>query len=449
MKCTNIQPKIGFVAIARPTFDVRFATSLTTRLRDHLAQVGFSCCGPNDLIMDDKTIRAATKYFSECPVDMLLVLQATFADSTMVCQLAQAIRVPLMLWALPEESTGGRLRLNSFCGINLAGHSLRKLGLRYNYIYAEPADKNAIARLKAFATAANIINRLKSARIGRVGENPEGFETCEVNTTMLGVRLGLRVIQIKLNDVFDAAREIDPQRIWAIEKRVRSQLSGLDSVDANALRGTLSTFVALDDLASNQQLGGIAIRCWPEFFTELGCAACGAMSMLSDMYIPCSCETDVNGTITQLILQWISGEPAFSSDIVSLDTADDSAVLWHCGLAPLSMADPDHTPQATQHSNLQKPLLMHFPLKPGRVTLARLSEGGNELRLAVGGGEMLKREAAFSGTSGTIRFDSGAQAVMDSILGEGIEHHISLTYGDHQDTLLALADMLDIPVLRI
>ena len=39
--------------------------------------------------------------------------------------------------------------------------------------------------------------------------------------------------------------------------------------------------------------------------------------------------------------------------------------------------------------------------------------------------------------------------VLDIILSEGLEHHMSLTYGDHTPALLALAKMLKIPVLRL
>ena len=38
---------------------------------------------------------------------------------------------------------------------------------------------------------------------------------------------------------------------------------------------------------------------------------------------------------------------------------------------------------------------------------------------------------------------------MDTIMGEGLEHHISLTYGDHQDALESLARLLDLSVLRL
>jgi len=38
---------------------------------------------------------------------------------------------------------------------------------------------------------------------------------------------------------------------------------------------------------------------------------------------------------------------------------------------------------------------------------------------------------------------------LDTIMAEGLDHHISLTYGDHLQALLALARMLDMPVLRL
>jgi L-fucose isomerase-like protein len=69
--------------------------------------------------------------------------------------------------------------------------------------------------------------------------------------------------------------------------------------------------------------------------------------------------------------------------------------------------------------------------------------------LVIGTGEMLKAPPAFSGTSGTLRFDNGAQAAMETILREGLEHHLSLAYGDHVAALLAFARMLNLPVLRL
>lgn len=441
--------RIGFAPIARPTFDLDLARELTAQVCAALSAEGYTLVGSQDLIMDGEAVAARIAELAAADVDMILLLQSTFADSTMALQLARALEAPLLLWALPEAQIGGRLRINSFCGINLAAHGLRRAGIRYNYIYAPPADAAAHDKLHKFAIASRVKSRLAGARIGRLGANPDGFDTCLVNHAALKSQLGVEVAQFELAPFFQRARQADRAQVAALAEGLSSTLAGYSDMELEATNGTLGAYVALDELVHEENLSGMAVRCWPEFFTDLGCSACGAMSLLSDALTPCSCEADVNGTITQLILGWISGEPAFGSDLVAFDTAADEATLWHCGLAPLSMCDPDAQPEATSHSNREKPLLLQFPLRPGRVTLARLSEASGEFRLVIGGGEMLQAPPAFTGTSGRIRFDSGAAATMDTIMREGLEHHLSLTYGDHQAVLESLAQMLGLSVLRL
>ncbi len=444
---TNQEMRIGFVPIARPTFDLGLARDLTAQVAEALAD--YSLLGSSELVMDGAAVQSRIAELADSRLDMLLLLQASFADSTMALELARALDVPLLLWALPEAQVGGRLRINSFCGVNLAAHGLRRAGIVYETIVAAPEDPAAHAKLHNFARAAMVKRRLQGARIGRLGENPDGFATCLVNRAGLRSQLGVEVPQYALTSFFQRAREADPRRIDALADDLRERLADFDAHDADETRGTLGAFLAMDELSKNERLDGVAVRCWPEFFTDLGCSACGAMSLLSDALTPTSCEADVNGTITQLILQWLSGAPAFGSDIVAFDLDADTATVWHCGLAPLALADPAVTPSATLHSNRAKPLLMQFPLKPGRLTIARLSEASGDFRLVVGTGEMQKAPMAFSGTSGQIRFDSGAAVVMDKLLGEGLEHHVSLTYGEHAQALEMLARMLGMPVLRL
>ena len=173
------------------------------------------------------------------------------------------------------------------------------------------------------------------------------------------------------------------------------------------------------------------------------------MSLLTDEQVPCGCEADVAGTVTQLMLQWLSGESAFSTDLVTVNQRDNTAVVWHCGSAPLSMADPAVGPRGQVHPNRQIPLVMEFPLKPGRVTVARLSQAGGTYQLVIGSGEMIQAPLSFQGTSGVLQFDSPVADVLDRIMSQGLEHHFCLAYGDHAKALTALADMLDLPVVSL
>jgi L-fucose isomerase-like protein len=441
--------RLGLVPLARTTFDIPLANQVAAQVGLELRGAGFQLVGSERLVTNLEETRTVAGVLAQQPLDLLVVLQATFADSTMVMGLAEVVDAPLLLWAVPEERSGGRLRLNSFCGINLGAHALRRDGYGYEYVYAPPQDPAALDKIHRLAAAGRARRLLHGARLGRVGENPEGLDSCKLDEGALARRFGLEVVRVNLADVFDAAKNADPQQVEALEQGLGRKLDGLQELDPTAVRRTLSSYVALRQLAEDERLAGLAVRCWPEFFTELGCAACGAMSLLSNELTPCSCEADVNGTVTQLMLQWLSGEAAFGTDVVSFDLDEDVAVVWHCGLAPLSMADPEVRPRATIHTNRKLPLLMQFPLRPGRVTVARLSEATGNYRLVVGGGEMLRAPLSFAGTSGVLRFDQPAAKVLDTLLIEGLEHHVSLTYGDHVPTLLALAKMLDLPVLRL
>lgn len=442
--------RIAFMPIARTTFDLELAQQVTQTARQHLQTAGVELLGPQELITDLDQARKAAGQLAAETIDLLLVFQASFADSTMSMTMADILPVPLLLWAVPEDHTGGRLRLNSFCGINLAGHALRRAGREYQHLYAAPDDPMALEKILPLAKAGQTLNVLRQSKLGRLGENPAGFETCLLDAAEIKRRFGLEIVQYDLQDqIFPQARQIPAQRLDAIYAQLDQKVSGLGSLERTATQRTLSVYATLADISQQEQISGFAVRCWPEFFTELGCAACGAMSMLSDELTPCSCEADVNGTITQLILQSLSGAAAFGTDMVSLDEERDALVIWHCGLAPLSMADPAEPAGVTIHSNRKLPLLFEFTLKPGPVTIARLSEATGTYRLVIGRGEIIRAPKSFSGTSGLITFDRPAREILNRILDEGLEHHISLTYGNHVPALRALAELLNIPILEL
>ena len=301
----------------------------------------------------------------------------------------------------------------------------------------------------AHAAADRVLESLRGARIAVLGKHPDGFDTCAYDGPGLKGLADIEVQPIPLDEVFDKARSADAARVGAKHDEAARALAGLDAVDREELDRSFRVFCALEDVQAETGAKGLAVRCWPEMFTEYGCAACGPMAMMNQKRIPAACEADVHGSLSQLILQELADAPAWMADLVDIDTEDDTGVLWHCGLAPLSMADPDAEAEATIHTNRKMPLLHQFPLKPGRITLARLSQARNAPKLMIAGAEVLKAPMAFTGTSGVVRFDRPAGEVCADIMAEGLEHHFALAYGDHREALRAVAARLDLPVLEL
>ena len=172
---------IALIPIARTTFDIPFAAEMLQRTRAVLLQNSFSLCGPNELVTDSDQVPQILNQLTATPYDLLILLYCSFADSSMARQIADTARVPVLLWAFPEEPTGGRLRLNSLCGINLTGHALHRASLDYDYLYTHPEDPAAMLKIQVLANAGHTLRTLQNARIGRFGQHPHGFDSCIPN----------------------------------------------------------------------------------------------------------------------------------------------------------------------------------------------------------------------------------------------------------------------------
>ncbi len=469
---TESRKRIGLLALARPTFDVPYAEEVATAALETLSGLDAELVGSVDLLFDAESTELALEKFEGVDLDALLLLQVSFTDSSMTEAIGARFDAPIIIWSFPEARVGGRLRLNSFCGLNLAAYALIKAGSDFDYVHRTADDTGAVGDIErllsgsiaqdasrrrpaketsdaAKEAAAKVVDVLSGTKIGVIGDRPVGFDPCGYDPETLESVTGVTVERKELEDLFGSAAETPVEIVSATRERAVERLGDLDELDQEALDKSLSLYGGLKTMIAASGWSGVATRCWPECFTDYGGAACSPQSMLIDDGIPGTCEADVYGNVTALLLQHIAGEPSFVADVVEMDTDGATGVLWHCGLAPIHMAPDDGSPVGTIHSNRKLPLLNEFALRPGRVTLCRLSQAGGDSSMVIGGGTMLDAPLAFSGTAGVVEFDRPAPEVTATIAREGLEHHFGIVYGEYREELEALAAAWDIPVIDL
>jgi L-fucose isomerase-like protein len=478
--------RVAVLPLARPTFDVPFAEEMARTAFASLDRAGVAVVGARTLLFDAAATEAALAALASERVDLVLILQVTFTDATMTVRIAETARAPLAIWAFPEPRAGGRLRLNAFCGLNLAQHALGRAGRSARWLYAAPDDAGAPAALRGFvedaarrkpgalpefqaaedvaapavapasgpsaaakSRAEAALMNLRGKTIGLVGEHPAGFDTCRYDPATLNRLIGISVQPIPLTRLFDDARATHEEDVATTRVTVSAEIGGIDGVDQGQLDKSLRLYRALEGLTADEGLSAVAVRCWPEMFTEYGCAICGPMGLLTGEGVPCACEADVYGALTSMLLQEVAGEPAWLVDIVDMDAGDDTGVFWHCGSAPLAMADETTPPRAQIHSNRRMPLLAEFTLKPGRITVARISQARNVTKMVLAGAEVVRAPMSFTGTSGVVRFDRPAGEVMQGMMDDALEHHVAIAYGEHREALRAVAGRLGLSVVEL
>ena len=429
-----------------------------------LNQLNLELICPHEILLDEDDAQDFIQYISDSEFDAILILQLTFRDAETICKIGSEFEHPITIWATNEPRDGDRLRLNSFCGLNLASHALGLRNRDFNWIYKNPStttSEDLISTLngsdrkqREFQPASSIENHISENqnrevfRIGLLGQHPPGFDTCKYNDQSLENIFNTQITQFTLDDLFESAEASTDEEVNQIRESM-SQVAGLDVVDQKELKKSLKLKLALEDLQQKQSLDAFAIRCWPETFTKYGAAFCGPVSLMGEKKVPCACEADVMGALSQLYLQKITQEPTFLVDLVDMDVPDDTGVVWHCGQAPFSMRNPSYDIEATVHTNRKKPLLFQFPLKKGDITLFRITQSLGSLRVIRINGEVLDKPMAYTGISGVIKFDKGVEKVLEGLIEERIEHHLVLAYGRHDSAINTFASGIGLSVLEL
>ena len=460
--------KIGILALGRPTFDVQYAKERLTASLNYLSSTNHNILGSCELLLDEQDALNEINKFKNEDLDFIIIIQVTFTDSSTLLKIASCLEKPIGIWAFPEPRQSERLRLNAFCGLNLASHTLGLNNIPFSWIYENPEkikeakfeilinSKNSKRPEKILAIpslgskkAKSIKEKIHNLKIGKIGSHPDGFDTCKYDQKKLIGLCGIKVDEIEIDTFLNNSRNVKSEEIEPTLNKLKKTISSIKEVNQKELILSLKLENSLKKLQEEGAYNAFALRCWPEMFTKYGGAICAPASISTENKVPCACEADVYGAVTQLILQEVSGQPVFLTDIVDIDVDDDTGVFWHCGQAPISMCNPKIKPTATIHSNRKMPLLFEFPLKEGIVTMMRISQSFGEQKMVLSKGKMIDRPLPFTGTSGVINFDNDTKEVLNNIISYGLEHHIAITYGDHVELLSELASELKLPILYI
>ncbi len=220
--------KAILLGVARPGFDTDLA------LRMYRESAGLSgessevtVLRPDALLTDpDEAGRAAAGY-RDRGADALIVQFSTFTDGRFLTNILNELDLPILVWSVPEPEVGGRLRLNSLTGGNLAASILVRLGRRFKVVYRLPSDGHAQAEIGPWLAAARASARLKQAVVAEVGNPPPGFYTSTVDALALMRATGIRLTRIDLQSVLRQAAQVPAARYQALIAADQKKVAGL------------------------------------------------------------------------------------------------------------------------------------------------------------------------------------------------------------------------------
>lgn len=438
-----LDTKIIYLPIGRKTFDLEVAEEYRKEsllwLKDHCEKV----YAPDEILTSVEELNNFLKEISGKSIDVILYQCVTFADAEFIMNTINQFSQSVIVWSVREPSVGGRLRLNSLTGGNSTCHTLKVHKRPFRFVFGNPDETDLQNRLLTGLKVESLVKKLSLLTIGVVGEHPPGFYFSGTNEEELGAITGVNIHHIDLLDAFEKCIEL-PEKEWiqAID-RAEKQVVGLQRNDEAVKKfAQFSTYIR--QYIEKNGINALAIRCWPDFFNELGAAACSTLSQFTEDGIVSSCESDIHGSITMYMLQEFGGGAPYLGDLVHVNEENNSVTFWHCGAGAYSLANPNTGPKTGVHPNRKMGFTLEFGLKSGFVTIARLSKLSDGYRLFVMTGEALDTPQQFSGTSVEVALRDNCLETVYQVMEEGLEPHFAIVYADVKKELIDLGKRLDI-----
>jgi L-fucose isomerase-like protein len=424
-------------------------------LKKLAAAWGFDLVAVEPGVQTVEQAEMAQRQLEDASVDFVLVQASSFALGDVLLPLAQ-MDAPLGLWAVPEPSLEGEIPLNSFTGLNLFASivrvNLRERRFPFKWFYGTPDDRRFQRRLRLTVQALTTLKRLRQARVALIGDVAPTFYNLTYDAEGIEARLGVRVEQRALDELFKRVEGYQASQVSALVAEMTARAAEV-AVSEGWMKRTGRIALALRDLAVEGEYSALALRCWPEFQSEMGgIGPCAAVSWLNDTGLPTSCEGDVLSAVSMLALYFLSGEATTLMDLVAVLEEEGLIQLWHCGPTPAGLADQAGQ-RLTYHPTLDRASPPDKPrsgtssdlvLAPGPATIVRFTPTADRVFL-MSADVVEGPTRGYEGSRGWLRNlringePSDVSDLIETVAYHGLPHHYPLALGDWGDALRELA----------
>ena len=339
-----------YVPVGVPTFHLESAQDQFDRSVKALRAVDESFVCPEKMLLSVDDLRA---YLDSVQPDLIVFQNLTFANAAYMSEVLRRFDCPLLLWTLREPVIdGGRLRLNSLTGAYSAANALRSFDDRqFSYVFGAPEEDAVKNAAENMVKAARLKKQMRSLKMAAVGHTPQGFGFGRALDHELMSVFGVELESIEARELIDQAKTFSAEDCKDYLERTENLTCGLDKTPENNRIDHSRLYRAYSEYVKSHNIGALASRCWPDFFTAFGTPVCTVLSLLNDDGVAAACEADIYGALSMWLGMQLSGEPVFFGDPVSLDEGENTVTFWHCGAAACALARRDTGATIGVHPN--------------------------------------------------------------------------------------------------
>ena len=398
-------------------------------------------------------------------IDLVLVYAATYATSSQVLPVVQAVDAPVVVLNLQptrtldyEAMTTGEWLANcSACCVPEIAGVLTRARIPYRTVTGTLLDGDpAWEVLREWLDATHAVHSLRTARIGFLGHTYPGMLDLYSDFTQVHAQIGTHVEVLEIDDLVKRVESADAATIERKGEEIRQTFDLADAgIDPIAAKITPEIFdwsarvaVGLDRLVDDFELDGLTYfyrGVDGNIAERVTAGLIVGNSLLTARGVPASGEGDLKTNLAMLLLDCLGAGGSYT-EFYALDFDEEFILMGHDGPGHLAIAEGRPVARALKlyHGKAGAGLSIEMKVRLGPVTILGVAQTADgRLKLIAAEGESLAGATFKIGnTNSRIRFTSGPAAFFDAWCAQGPTHHVALGVGRQLPRVSKIADLL-------
>ncbi len=403
---------------------------------------------------EEKDVKKAIAALENQSFDVLVVCIAGWIPTHAVVKVTEHFRhKPMVLWGLCGwiESDGRLVTTADQAGTSAIRKTFYDLGYTFKFVYDIIGLKSKTDVVANYAKAASAMAKVRHARSGMAGYRDMNLYGTQADGPSLKREIGPEIETFEMLEIEQRYNQLTDAQIQEVIDKCMSKWNFVKAANPESMKKAAGYYLTIKSICDERGYDAISLKDVDGMKKLLGFPPAPIFMLLSDEAGLCTIpENDALGTITQLMVKYLTGQCAFYLEFYEF--FEDRVLAGVPDYVPAEVVDGEVTVMPAAFGELSEGILNVSRVKPGKVTMCRLTydDGLYYMHMVTGEG-ITPRKWEEAGWTQPAPQLPGLEIILEdaeSFAQNVMCQHYIISYGDNTELIENLCNMLGIQIIR-
>jgi len=333
-------------------------------------------------------VKRAIEDLKKDDFDFLIICLAGWIPSHAVIAVTTEFKSkPMILWGLAGDMENGHIvTAAAQAGTTALRKVFEDLGYKFRYIYNTIGRPSPLDKIKSFAVAASAARSLENKKVGMMGFRDMKLYNTLYEGISLKSKIGIEVEFFEMLEMVQLSDHIEDNEVLEVLEKIKQEWDFAKPVEDDFLKEGIKYYLAVKKISTENNFDAISLKDVDGMKKILSFPPALIFMLLSNEMKWCTIpENDAMGAVTQLIVKQLTGQCAAYLEFYEF--FDKSVLMGVPDFVPAEIVNGKVKVTRAAFGGISGGLLNISEIKTGRVTIARLSNTGDQYTMHICTGE--------------------------------------------------------------